>query len=43
MRSIWMKIKWQGAERKLRRITRDQGWSALGSGHEMNTDSSHLR
>lgn len=43
MRSIWMKITRQEAGRKLRRNTRNQGWAAMGDGHEMSTDSSHIR
>ena len=42
MRSIWMKITRQEAGRKLRRDTRNQGWAAM-RGHEMSTDSSHIR
>lgn len=42
MRTIWMKIKWRGAERKIRRAARNQGWSAM-RGHEMATESSDIR
>lgn len=42
MRTIWMKIKWRGAERKLRRELRNQGWSGM-RGQEMSTNSTDIR